>query len=49
VPGGWPEANPMTAAALADETLLWRRIGIKLRIRRVAEEHAVQLELLQKS
>jgi len=49
VPVGWPQANPMTAAALADETLLWRRIGIKVRTRRVAEEHAVQLELLQKS
>ncbi|MBK7955439.1 MAG: Ppx/GppA family phosphatase [Candidatus Accumulibacter sp.] len=49
VPSGWPDANPMTAAALADETLLWRRVGIKLRIRKMPGEPAAQLDLLQKS
>ncbi len=49
VPSGWPDANPMTAAALTDETLLWRRVGIKLRIRQVPGETAAQLDLLQKS
>ncbi|HMW57165.1 MAG TPA: Ppx/GppA phosphatase family protein [Accumulibacter sp.] len=33
LPVGWQETNPMMAAALAEEALLWRRIGIKLRIR----------------
>jgi exopolyphosphatase/guanosine-5'-triphosphate,3'-diphosphate pyrophosphatase len=33
LPVGWQDANPMTAAALSEEALLWRRIGIKLRIR----------------
>jgi hypothetical protein len=37
----------MTAAALTDEALLWRRIGIKLRIRSVPAETAVQLDALQ--
>ncbi|HNC51345.1 MAG TPA: Ppx/GppA phosphatase family protein [Accumulibacter sp.] len=49
VPVDWPDANPMTAAALNDETLLWRRIGIKVKIRPVPDEEAVQLELLRKS
>jgi len=49
VPPGWPNANPMTAAALTDEALLWRRIGIKVRIRPVPDETAVSLNLLQKS
>ncbi|MBL8396035.1 MAG: Ppx/GppA family phosphatase [Candidatus Accumulibacter sp.] len=49
LPIGWPAANPMTAAALSDETLFWRRIGIKMKFRRVPDEKTVQLELLQKS
>ena len=36
LPVGWQETNPMMAAALAEEALLWRRIGIKLRIRSTA-------------
>jgi exopolyphosphatase/guanosine-5'-triphosphate,3'-diphosphate pyrophosphatase len=47
LPIGWQDANPMTAAALTDEALLWRRIGIKLRIRSVPAETAVQLDALQ--
>ncbi|MEF8699979.1 MAG: Ppx/GppA phosphatase family protein [Candidatus Accumulibacter sp. UW26] len=47
LPTGWQDANPMTAAALTDEALLWRRIGIKLRIRSVPAETAAQLDALQ--
>jgi hypothetical protein len=35
----------MTAAALADEALLWRRIGIKLRIRIVPTVQPARLQL----
>jgi exopolyphosphatase/guanosine-5'-triphosphate,3'-diphosphate pyrophosphatase len=45
---GWLDANPITAAALADESLYWRRVGIKLRIRTVPREKATQQELWQK-
>jgi exopolyphosphatase/guanosine-5'-triphosphate,3'-diphosphate pyrophosphatase len=46
---GLAASQPDDRRRAGDETLLWRRIGIKVRTRRVAEEHAVQLELLQKS
>jgi len=34
VPGDWLAANPLSTAALADEALVWQRLGIGLRIRR---------------
>ena len=34
VPGEWLSANPLSAAALGDEALVWQRLGIGLRIRR---------------
>jgi exopolyphosphatase/guanosine-5'-triphosphate,3'-diphosphate pyrophosphatase len=34
LPGDWLAANPLTAAALADEAVAWERIGSGLRIRR---------------
>jgi len=37
LPHDWLEANPMTAAALEEEAMRWRRIGIKLRIKAVDE------------
>lgn len=49
VPPGWPNAHPVTASALTDEALLWRRIGIKVRIRSVPDETAVGLNLLEKA
>ena len=42
IPAPWLDANPITAAALNDEALLWRRIGSKLRIKPVPGEPAVQ-------
>jgi hypothetical protein len=39
----------MTAAALTDEALLWRRIGIKLRVRPVPDDIVVSSDPLQKS
>jgi exopolyphosphatase/guanosine-5'-triphosphate,3'-diphosphate pyrophosphatase len=44
LPVGWQETNPMTAAALAEEALLWRRIGIKVRVRPMPSEAAVPIE-----
>ncbi|WP_291994832.1 Ppx/GppA phosphatase family protein [Candidatus Accumulibacter sp. ACC003] len=41
IPAAWLAAYPMTAAALADETSLWRRIGIDVRIERLAGETAL--------
>jgi hypothetical protein len=34
----------MTAAALTDEALLWRRIGLKVRVRPMPSEAAVPIE-----
>ena len=34
LPADWLLANPLSAAALADETLVWQRIGSALRIKR---------------
>ncbi|MFZ4538695.1 exopolyphosphatase [Propionivibrio sp.] len=36
LPADWLLANPLSAAALEDETLIWQRIGLVLRIRRHA-------------
>ena len=33
---GWLLANPLSAAALADEALAWQRIGMSVRIKRRA-------------
>ena len=41
IPAAWLDANPITAAALSEETLIWRRIGSKLRIKPVAGETGV--------
>jgi exopolyphosphatase/guanosine-5'-triphosphate,3'-diphosphate pyrophosphatase len=41
IPAAWLDANPITAAALSEETLIWRRIGSKLRIKSVAGETGV--------
>jgi len=49
LPARWQAANPITATALADEVLFWRRIGITLKIGTVPRDKVVQLELLQKS
>jgi exopolyphosphatase/guanosine-5'-triphosphate,3'-diphosphate pyrophosphatase len=34
LPADWLLANPLSAAALADEALIWQRMGLALRIRR---------------
>jgi len=44
VPAVWLDDNPMTAAALTDEALLWRRIGLKVRVRPMPSEAAVPIE-----
>ncbi len=49
LPARWPAGNPITATALADEVMFWRRIGITLKIGTVPRDKVVQLELLQKS
>jgi exopolyphosphatase / guanosine-5'-triphosphate,3'-diphosphate pyrophosphatase len=36
LPAAWLLANPLSAAALADETLIWQRVGSSLRVRRRA-------------
>lgn len=36
LPTDWLHANPLSAAALADEALAWQRVGMSLRIRRRA-------------
>jgi len=36
LPGDWLLANPLSAAALADEALAWQRIGMTVRIKRRA-------------
>jgi exopolyphosphatase/guanosine-5'-triphosphate,3'-diphosphate pyrophosphatase len=36
IPADWLLTNPLSAAALADEALVWQRIGLVLRIRRRA-------------
>lgn len=34
LPGDWLASNPLSAAALADETIAWQRVGSGLRIKR---------------
>ncbi len=34
LPADWLVANPLSAAALADEALVWQRFGLSLRIKR---------------
>ncbi len=41
VPDEWLLTNPLSAAALSDETLAWQRIGLPLRIKRRATPAAV--------
>ena len=36
LPADWLPANPLSAAALADEALIWQKIGSGLRIKRCA-------------
>jgi exopolyphosphatase/guanosine-5'-triphosphate,3'-diphosphate pyrophosphatase len=36
LPAAWLLANPLSAAALADEALIWQRVGSALRVRRRA-------------
>ncbi|HRF72841.1 MAG TPA: Ppx/GppA phosphatase family protein [Accumulibacter sp.] len=38
IPAAWLDACPMTAAALGDETQLWRRVGIKVQVSRLPGE-----------
>jgi exopolyphosphatase/guanosine-5'-triphosphate,3'-diphosphate pyrophosphatase len=49
VPVEWLDANPMTAAALEDESMVWRRIGIKVRLKSVSGESAPAVEPVKKS
>ncbi|MCE1172884.1 MAG: Ppx/GppA family phosphatase, partial [Azovibrio sp.] len=37
LPGRWLESNPWTAAALSEETLVWRRVGLLFRVRSGAQ------------
>ena len=41
MPGDWLEANPLSAAVLADEAIAWQRIGSGLRIKRRVASSAV--------
>ena len=34
LPAGWLKDNPLSAAALAEETQVWQRVGLLLRVRR---------------
>jgi hypothetical protein len=34
MPDDWLEANPLSAAVLADEAVAWQRIGSGLRVKR---------------
>lgn len=37
LPGRWLESNPWTAAALSEEALVWRRVGLLFRVRSGAQ------------
>jgi exopolyphosphatase/guanosine-5'-triphosphate,3'-diphosphate pyrophosphatase len=38
LPASWLQKNPLAARALADESLVWQRVGWELRVRRSAKE-----------
>ncbi|HNH24318.1 MAG TPA: Ppx/GppA phosphatase family protein, partial [Accumulibacter sp.] len=48
LPEEWLDANPMTAAALDDETMRWRRVGIRLRVKALADQPPTAVEPARK-
>lgn len=48
LPSEWLDANPMTAAALDEEAMRWRRIGIRLRLKTLADQPPPAIEPARK-